>query len=125
MVTCRRSAVGLSVRVGVWLIELADVIRQLRVELDNAGAAADGEDLRFELGPIDLEVTVGLEAVGGGEGRVRFWVVELGGDARATSISTQRIRLTLNPTTKAGGLSDGGDRRRPAYVSDSEAAGER
>jgi hypothetical protein len=107
------------------LIELAEVIRQLRLELDRARGAAEGEDLRFELGPIDLEVTVGLEAVGGAEGKVRFWVVELGGDARATSTSTQRIKLTLHPTVSTGSAPRGGDRRLSAYVSGGEAADER
>jgi hypothetical protein len=107
------------------LIELAEVIRQLRVELENARTAAEGEDLQFELGPIDLEVIVGLEAVGGAEAKVRFWVVELGGDARATSTSTQRIKLTLSPTAGGRALSGGGDRRVSAYVSGGEVAGER
>jgi hypothetical protein len=97
------------------LIELADVIRQLRQELDRARLAADGEDLRFELGPIELEVTVELQAVGGAEGKIRFWVVELGADGRATSTSAQRIKLTLNPT--AGRLLDANGKAASAYVS--------
>jgi hypothetical protein len=40
------------------LIELAEVICQLRAELDRARAAAADEALRFELGPIELEVAV-------------------------------------------------------------------
>ena len=107
------------------MIELAEVIRQLRLELDKARTAAEGEDLRFELGPIDLELTVGLEAAGGAEVKVRFWVVELGGDARATSTSTQRIKLTLNPTTGTLASSGVGDRRVSAYVSGHDAEGER
>ncbi len=79
------------------MIELAEVIQELRSELQRARVAAADEELRLELGPIELEVAVGLERVGGAEAKVRFWVVELGGDARATASSTQRIRLTLRP----------------------------
>ena len=107
------------------MIELAEVVRQLRVELDHARAAAADEDLRFELGPIELEVTVGLEVVGGAEAKVRFWVVEIGGDARATSTSTQRIKLTLLPTVNDNAPATGSDRRLSAYVSGGEAPGER
>lgn len=79
------------------VIELSEVLRELRSELDRARAAAEGEDLRFDLGPVDLEVTVGLERVGGAGAKIRFWVIELGGDAHASTTSTQRIRLTLTP----------------------------
>jgi hypothetical protein len=105
------------------LIELADVIRQLRVELDRARTAGEGEDLRFELGPIEMEVSVELQAEGGGGAKVRFWVVEVGGDARATSASTQRVKLTLHPTTGPGTTAHGAVRR--PYVSGSDDEGER
>lgn len=113
--------VGWEIRV----IELSDVIRELRVELDRARVAAQGEDLLFELGPIELEVTVGLEAEGGAGAKVRFWVIELGGDVRATSASTQRVRLTLHPTTGGGAVPGGGQRMMSPYVSGRQAEGER
>jgi len=80
------------------MIELADVVRDLRTELDRARAVAGDEELRFDLGPIELEVTVGLEREGGAGAKVRFYVVELGGNAHITATSTQRIKLTLRPT---------------------------
>ena len=79
------------------MIELADVIRDLRAELQRAIDAGHDQPLRFGLGDIELEVTVAVERTGGGEAKVRFWVVELGGDASATATSTQRIKLTLSP----------------------------
>jgi hypothetical protein len=106
------------------LIELAEVIAQLRAELDRARASAATEALQFELGPIELEVSVALEAVGGVEGKVRFWVVEIGGSAQATSTSTQRIKLTLNPTI-AGEAAPSSDRRLSAFVTGAEVRGER
>jgi hypothetical protein len=99
------------------MIELAEVVRELRGELDRARAAAGDEELRFELGPIELEVTVGLVREGGAGAKVRFWVVELGGDARATATSTQRVKLTLQPT-----LADAAAR---PYVSGEEKRRER
>ena len=41
-------------------LELASVVRQLRTELNEAMADAEGERLRFELGPVELSLTVTL-----------------------------------------------------------------
>jgi len=60
------------------VIELASVIRDLRDELERAIAAGEGEQLRFELGPIELEATVAVERSDGASGKVRFWVAEGG-----------------------------------------------
>ena len=79
------------------MIELSDVIGELRRELQQAMYAGEGEPLRFELGPVELEATVAVEKGGGGGAKVRFWVLELGGDAKASQASTQRITLALQP----------------------------
>jgi Trypsin-co-occurring domain 2 len=63
------------------MIELAEVIGELRPELQEAINAGEGEQLRFELGPVELEPTVAVEKGGGGGVKVRFWVLELGGSA--------------------------------------------
>ena len=66
-------------------VELASVVRQLRAELNEALADAEGERLRFELGPVEvsLRVTVGREATPGA--KVRFWVIEAGADAKVSA----------------------------------------
>lgn len=83
------------------MIELRELIRDLRSELDEAMSAAPGEGLQFELGPIELEVTVGVEKAGGAKAKARFWVVDLESDGRLASTSLQRIKLSLTPR-KAG-----------------------
>ena len=77
--------------------ELAQVIGQLRQELSAAMREGEGEDLRFELGPVELALTVAVSKEVGPNAKVRFWVVELGADAKVASQATQRITLTLNP----------------------------
>jgi Trypsin-co-occurring domain 2 len=99
------------------MIELADMLCELRAELDRARSAADGETLRFELGPIDLELAVALEVTGGAAAKVRFWVVDLGADARTSSTSTQRIKLTLNPTITGESAAADVGAGRPPFVS--------
>jgi Trypsin-co-occurring domain 2 len=75
-------------------VELAQVIGQLRRELSAAMRDGEGEDLRFELGPVELELTVAVSKETGPNAKVRFWVVELGADAK---VASQRITLTLDP----------------------------
>ncbi|MET9041725.1 trypco2 family protein [Streptomyces sp. NPDC004362] len=79
------------------MIELAEVIRELRSELDQAITHAAGQNLRFEVGPIELEVTVAISREASAGGKVKFWVVEADGQGRASSSTTQLIRLTLEP----------------------------
>ena len=46
------------------MIELSEMISELRRELNQAIDAGAGERLRFELGPVEVEVTVGLDSKG-------------------------------------------------------------
>jgi len=98
------------------MIELAEVISELRRELQQAMNAGEGEPLRFELGPVELEATVAVEKGGSGGAKVRFWVIELGGDAKATQSSTQRVKLALQPRLASG---------MTAMVASDEEPGER
>jgi hypothetical protein len=78
-------------------LELAAVLRQLRAELNEALDEADGERLRFELGPVELSltVTVGREAAPGA--KIRFWVIEAGADTKISREAVQDIKLVLTP----------------------------
>jgi hypothetical protein len=105
-------------------MELASVIRQLRAELNEALDDAEGERLRFELGPVELSltVTIGREAAPGA--KIRFWVVEAGMDAKISRESAQEIRLVLTPQdTKAAPGPDG--KPAPPLIEGKEVAAER
>jgi Trypsin-co-occurring domain 2 len=78
-------------------VELAEMISQLRAELTTAMREGADAELRFEVGPVELELTVVVEKEATPGAKVRFWVVELGADAKAASSTTQHIRLTLDP----------------------------
>jgi Trypsin-co-occurring domain 2 len=67
-------------------------------------------------GPVELEATVAVEKGDGVGAKVRFWVIQLGGDAKATQASTQRLKLALQPRLATGGK---------ALVAWDEAPGER
>jgi Trypsin-co-occurring domain 2 len=99
--------------VGVGGVELASVVRQLRAELNEALADAQGERLRFELGPVQvaLSVTVGRE--GGAGAKVRFWVIEAGADAKVSRDSVQEIKLVLTPVDTQAPAGPGGKLAAP------------
>jgi hypothetical protein len=99
------------------VIELSEMISELRRELNQAIEAGAGDPLRFELGPVEVEVTVGLDSKGTAGAKVRFWVVELDGDAEVARSSLQRIRLTLQPRLAGSTL--------PPEISGTERPGER
>ncbi|GAA1940583.1 trypco2 family protein [Kitasatospora viridis] len=101
------------------MIELAEMIAALRGELNAAIAGGDGQAVRFELGPVEIETTVAVEKAAGANGKVRFWIAEAGADGKSTHTRTQKITLTLQPTLVSG------DTRMPVLISGNEVDGER
>lgn len=78
-------------------VELPELISQLRSDLTAAMSAGEGADLQFELGPVELELTIAVNKEAKPGARIRFWVVELGAEVSAASNSAQRIKLILEP----------------------------
>ncbi len=78
-------------------VELRELVAELRGEL--VAAMGDGEDapIRFELGPIQIELTVTVEKASSAGAKVRFWVVDASADAQLSRSGVQRISLTLEP----------------------------
>jgi hypothetical protein len=110
--------------VGVGGVELASVVRQLRAELNEAVADAQGERLRFELGPVQLSLTVTVGREGGPGAKVRFWVVEAGGEAKLSRESVQEIKLVLTPIDTEAPPGPSGKPTRP-LIEGSAVPGER
>jgi hypothetical protein len=78
-------------------LALSDVIAQLRAELADAMSAGENEELRFELGPVEVELTVGVDKEAKPGAKAKFWVLELGTETRFAATSTQKVKLTLEP----------------------------
>ncbi|MGV9250127.1 trypco2 family protein [Streptomyces sp. NPDC003697] len=102
------------------MVELAELIRDLRQELTEALTGGPSGPLRFELGPVEIEATVAVGRKGGAGGKVRFWVVEANADGQVEASRTHRITLTLQPKLVAP---DGA--HRTVLVTGDEADGER
>lgn len=89
-------------------IELAEVVRNLREQLHLAMEAGTGQDLRFEVEDLELELQVAVTKSTGGElgggSKVKFWVFEAAASGKAEvsigSERVQRLKLRLRPTTE-------------------------
>jgi hypothetical protein len=99
-------------------IELADLIWQLRHEMSRAMWAGEHTDLRFEAGPVELELTVVVEKSSRPGVKAKLVVVDAEWAAGRASTVTQRIHLTLHPRR-----ADAPD--RSPLISGPAAAGER
>ncbi|HSJ74178.1 MAG TPA: trypco2 family protein [Miltoncostaeaceae bacterium] len=83
-------------------IPLAEAIRRLREELIAAAAEGAGEDVRFRLGPVELDLEVAATREGGGEAGIRFWPAAIGGRAQTSRARTHRINPSLQPVGADG-----------------------
>lgn len=81
---------------------LSDAITSIRGELTRAVASGEGEDIRFRLGPVELEFELEARKDAGATAGVRFWVISAAAKGDVSSGSVHRIRLTLQPITTGG-----------------------
>jgi hypothetical protein len=84
-------------------VGLAEVIRQIRGELEEARAQAQGQELGFTVQNVSLTFTVQVHRSGTGRGGVRIGVVtaELGGTVDRQT--THQVQVDLTPELPDGG----------------------
>jgi hypothetical protein len=78
-------------------IPLSDAIRALRSEIVEAMREGEDADVRFRLGPIELEFGLEVGRTKGGEAGIAFWVIRLGGRGERSSATTHTVKLVLTP----------------------------
>jgi len=78
-------------------IELAAMLKGLRSELAKAKLNGEGDDIRFLVGDVELELQVGVSQKGGVGGKVDFWVYSAEVSGELAKQTTQTIRLKLTP----------------------------
>jgi hypothetical protein len=78
-------------------IGLVDAIASLRAELLLAHERANSDGLTFPIESVQLEFQVGVTRDAGARSGLRFWIAELGADARIGREQVQTITVTLGP----------------------------
>lgn len=78
-------------------VPLSQAIRALRREIVEANRASKNEEIRFKLGPIELEFGLEVAREAGGEAGLRFWVVSIGALGKRASAATHTVKMVLTP----------------------------
>lgn len=81
------------------MIELISAVKELRAQLTQAIDSAKDEELQFELGPIELELSIAATQEDNVSGKIHFWIVGADGGTKISSVATQKVKLILQPKT--------------------------
>ena len=83
---------------------LADAIEAVRSELRRAQDEGRSSDVRFVVGPAEVEFTVEVVKAAGGEASVRVLnLVSFGASGEVSTGATSRVKLVLTPVAVDGG----------------------
>ena len=87
---------------------LVDTIQELRENLSEAIRRGKPDALKFDVGSIELELTMVVTREGGGGGKISFGILGMGAEAnlsgKLSDAATHRIKLALKPR-----MADGSD----------------
>ncbi|CAG7628780.1 conserved hypothetical protein [Actinacidiphila bryophytorum] len=88
-------------------VGLAEVIQQIRGELEQARAAAEDEQIGFTVDKVSLEFTVQVHRAGTAGGGLRIGVVTAEAGGSVDRGTTHRVQVDLEPYTESGRLGVG------------------
>jgi hypothetical protein len=98
-------------------LELAQMIQSLRMELTKAQMAGTGEEIRFTVEDVELELEiVAKEAIEGGIA-AKFYVLTSHYKAGKDDAVTQKIKLKLKPNAEQIDSSTGKKKSSPLKIS--------
>lgn len=83
-------------------LELAEAVEAIRNELLNAAARGAGNDVTFQVGPIQMEFTVELRRDVRARGGIKAYVLSGEVDAGRSRTRTHRVSFTLEPRRADG-----------------------
>lgn len=82
---------------------LAEAIEVLRRELRQAQDAGRGQDVRFSVGSVEVELAIEVVKSGGGEVAVKVLnLLSIGGKGEVSKDSTNRVKVVLTPVPVHG-----------------------
>lgn len=86
-------------------VELVSAVQALRAQITEAAASDPDSDIRFQVGPIQLEFTVSLTRDRTAKGGVKAWVVTADAERKRSTAHTHRVTLNLTPVSATTGES--------------------
>jgi Trypsin-co-occurring domain 2 len=102
---------------------LADAIEAVRSELRRAQDEGRGSDVRFVVGPAEVEFTVEVVKAAGGEASVKVLnLVSFAGSGEVSTGTTNRVKFVLTPVGVGGAPFEVASvSRRPDRTDEAEA----
>lgn len=82
-------------------LRLAAAVQTLRYELDQAAQQAQGQDLTFEVAPIQMEFEVQFRADAKAKGGFSAWIATGEAETGAGRTSSHKVAFTLTPHNAA------------------------
>jgi hypothetical protein len=98
-------------------VQLATALESLREELEGAYEQGRNRRIRFRVTDVTLTVQVVARREKEGTGKLRWWLIEAGGQVSSGSETMQTLVLTLQP-----GVHDGNAEPGPLDVHGEESA---
>jgi hypothetical protein len=84
-------------------IGLAEMIENLRTELESSVKSGKGRAVAFDVDKVELELKVSISRKKGGEVGIAFWVVKAGGNLEGAQDNSHTFNLTLLPVSGVTG----------------------
>lgn len=95
-------------------VGLAAVLEGLRDELEEAWRTGQDRAVRFQATEVMLTLQTVARQEKDGSGKIRWYVVEVGGGVKSGDEQTQTLVITLTPLMNGGPLTVHGRQEEPA-----------
>jgi Trypsin-co-occurring domain 2 len=92
-------------------VTVADAIKQLRFQLEEAQRGGSGKSLRFLARNVEIELAVVFKSEKEGGGGIKAWFLDVSGKAKVGDETAHKVKLVLEPVGPDG---------KPTLVSDTE-----
>src|SRR6266699_3728648 len=90
-------------------VKVADAIKELRAQLEEAQREGIGKDLRFLTRSVEVELAIVFKTEAEGGAGVKAWFLDVSAKAKAADETTHKVKLVLEPVGRDG---------KPTLVSD-------
>ncbi len=83
-------------------VGITELVQQLRSDITKAVKAAEGEDIQFDLGEIELELQTVVTGKAGAKLNIGVPVFKFNGGGEYSKATTQKIKIKLSPKGEDG-----------------------
>ena len=83
-------------------VGLADAIKQVRAELEEAIKEGAGSSVAFRAGTVEMEFEVAVTRTKGVNGGVQISVISFGAKGEKANAATNRVKVSLTPVNRDG-----------------------